>query len=107
MLNCFRYLDLKTISAVDSMLLFEYKMLMKAYSLKSLDYDYKAHKQAWINQQVQATKEQGKKTIPVYRNFKQFFDYEKMEQELLGNKFIQKKKEKPNEFARMLRKANS
>lgn len=107
MLNCFRYLDLKTISAVDSMLLFEYKMLMKAYSLNSLDRDYQAHKQAWINQQVKASKEQGKKTVPVYRNFKQFFDYEKMEQEILGTKTVKNKKEKPSEFARMLRKANS
>lgn len=89
------------------MSLFEYQMLMKAHSLKSLDLDYKAHKQAWINQQVQATKEQGKKTVPVYRNFKQFFDYEKMEQEILGAKKVKKKKEKPSELAIMLRKANS
>lgn len=107
MLNSFRYLDFRTIDAIDLMTLFEYKMLMKAYSLKSLDIDYKAHKQAWINQQVKASKEQGKKTVPVYRNFKQFFDYEKMEQEILGTKTIKNKKEKPSEFAIMLRKANS
>lgn len=107
MLNCFRYLDFKTVSAVDSMSLFEYQMLMKAHSLKSLDLDYKAHKQAWINQQVKATKEQGKKTVPVYLNFKQFFDYEKMEREILGNKEAKKRKERPSELAIMLRKANS
>lgn len=49
---------------------------MKAYQLKQIDKEYDAHMQAWVNHQVTATKEQGKKTVSVYRDFKAFYDYE-------------------------------
>ncbi|GAA0422821.1 hypothetical protein GT022_17685 [Agaribacter marinus] len=35
------------------------------------------HKQAWLNHQVTLTREQGKKQVPIYKRFKDFFDYEK------------------------------
>ncbi|MGM0940364.1 MAG: hypothetical protein ACQEWU_05240 [Bacillota bacterium] len=35
------------------------------------------HLQAWLHHVAGSTKEQGKKQVPVYKNFKQFFDYEK------------------------------
>lgn len=76
---------------------------MKAQSLRSLDEEYRAHKQAWINQQVKATKQQGSKTVPVYRKFIQFFDYEKQENNILGIK----KESKKAEIFRLLKKANS
>lgn len=86
---------MKRQAEADDLTLLEYQMLMKAYALRSLDEEYKAHKQAWLNQQVQATKQQGKKTVPVYRKFKQFFDYEKHEQEILGaNKKVPKQNKK-------------
>ena len=47
---------------------------MKAYNLARVDNQYDMHMKAWLNQQVQATKENGK---PVYNKFKDFFDYEK------------------------------
>jgi hypothetical protein len=49
---------------------------MKAYRLKRIDKEYDMHLQAWLNNQVKATKEVGKKYVPVYDNFKSFFDYE-------------------------------
>lgn len=34
--------------------------------------------QAWFNQSVQATKKQGKKHIPKYKSFNEFYDSEEM-----------------------------
>ena len=32
--------------------------------------------QAWLNQQVQATKQKGKKSVPIFSKFDDFFNYE-------------------------------
>ncbi|MEN2467940.1 hypothetical protein [Ornithinibacillus sp. JPR2-1] len=50
---------------------------MKAFNLARVDKDYDMHKQAWINHQVTLTKEQGKKQVPIYKRFEDFFDYAK------------------------------
>lgn len=50
---------------------------MRAYSFSRLDKLYDMHLQAWLNRAVKATKVSGKKEIPVYKEFKSFFDYEK------------------------------
>lgn len=57
---------------------------MKAYELKRVDKQYDMHLQAWLFQSVQATKPiaGGKKTEPLYKNFKSFFDYEKRIEEV-------------------------
>ncbi|WP_193568272.1 hypothetical protein [Gracilibacillus saliphilus] len=57
-------------------------MKMKAYNLKRVDIERDMHLQAWLNHQVTATKEQGKKHVPVYKNFTDFFDYEKRVKEI-------------------------
>lgn len=50
---------------------------MKAKKLDEVDHDYRNHVQAFLNYQVQAQKRAGKnKTKPVYRTFKQFYNYE-------------------------------
>lgn len=54
----------------------EYEYRMKAYRLKSIDKEYDMYLSAWVNHQVTATKEQGKKTVSVYKDFKSFYDYE-------------------------------
>lgn len=55
----------------------EYKLLMKAVQLKQVDTDYRNHLQAFLNFAVKAEKKVGKgKSKPVYRKFKQFYDYE-------------------------------
>lgn len=79
---------------------------MKAHALRRLDEEHAIHRQAWINQQAKATKQQGSKTVPYYRNFKQFFDYDKLEKDILGtNKKETKAKE--NRLADLLVQANS
>lgn len=50
---------------------------MKAVQLKQVDTDYRNHLQAFLNFAVKAEKKVGKgKSKPVYRKFKQFYDYE-------------------------------
>jgi len=70
---------------IDKMTLYEYEVRMKAFRLQQVDQQYEIHQQAWANWNVQAMKAQGKnKRVPVFKNFKQFFDYEKYVKEILG-----------------------
>ena len=50
---------------------------MEAAQLKQVDADYRNHLQAFLNFAVKAEKKTGKnKSKPVYRKFKQFYNYE-------------------------------
>lgn len=71
---------------IDRMTVSEYELRLKAYRLKKLDEQEVLHQLAWANWQIQATKAQGKKEVPVYRKFQDFFDKEKFENEILGVK---------------------
>lgn len=56
----------------------EYTLLMKAERLKQIDLDYRNHLQAFLNFSVKAEKKKGKnKSVPVFKKFKQFYNYEK------------------------------
>lgn len=71
-------MDFKSFDEVDRLTFAEYALLMKAVRLKQIDTDYRVHQQAFLNYAVKAQKKAGKnKTKPVYRKFKQFYDYEK------------------------------
>lgn len=59
----------------------EYRLNMKAQSLRQLDELYHIHLQAWTNHVVKATK--GKKHIPKFKNFDSFFNFKSKEDELL------------------------
>ena len=86
------------------MLLDEYLLLMKAYNLKRVDKEYDYHLQAWLSQQVQATEQRGKKSVLVYKNFKDFFDYEERVNKILKP---EPKKVKRTKIELLLLKANS
>lgn len=79
-LNCIRYLGMTDINEIGRLTLYEYDLLMTGKALAAVDESHKAHKQAWINHQVTATKlvggKKNKKEVPVYKKFKDFFDYE-------------------------------
>lgn len=77
--------------------LYEYEAKMYAYKLKQIDDEHKMHMQAWINHQVTATKEQGKKQVPVYKSFTDFYNYEKRIKEVEA----QNKREISPQFKRM------
>lgn len=76
-INCFRYLGFTSLYSIKTLSLYEYEARMYAFGLSQMDKEMDMHKMAWINHQATLTKEQGNKVVPVYRNFKQFFDYEK------------------------------
>lgn len=61
-------------SDIEEMTLYEYELKMRAYRLKRIDEELRMHQQAWLNQRVKSTDKNGK---PIYREFKQFYDYEK------------------------------
>lgn len=102
-LNCFRYLDFKSLDEVDRLSIYEYSLLMKAVQLKEVDKAYYIHLQAFKNFQATATKKVGKKQKPIFSNFTKFFDYEKSVNKVLGREednavsrlkeFMYKKKE--------------
>jgi len=68
-------LGYKSLDEVESMILPEYLYRMKAHALIRVDREYDMHLQAWLNEQVGATKKQGKDTIPFYKSFDKFFNY--------------------------------
>lgn len=62
---------------MDRLTIPEYELLMEAAQLKQVDEDYRNHLQAFLNFAVKAEKKSGKnKSKPVYRKFKQFYNYE-------------------------------
>ena len=77
---------------------------MKAESLKRVDSEYEIHLQAWVSHQVKAEKKQGKKTVPVYEKFSQFFDYEKRINDVLKTK---KEEKKLTNLEKLMLQANS
>ena len=77
---------------------------MKAESLKRVDSEYEIHLQAWVSHQVKAEKKQGKKTVPVYEKFSQFFDYEKRINDVLKPR---KEEKKLTNLERLMLQANS
>lgn len=70
---------------IDRMTMYEYCVRMKSHRLQQVDYEYMLHLLAWQSWDVQAMKKQGRKRVPVYKNFSQFFDYdEKVEEAMTG-----------------------
>lgn len=53
----------------------DFEVLIKAKKLANIDKKFELSMQAWLNQQVQATKKNGKNYVPYYKTFKDFFDY--------------------------------
>ena len=80
-----RFLN-KTYQEACDMTFREYSFEIHAYRLRDLDARQRMHMQAWVKQQVKSTKEVGKKSVPAFKNFKEFFDYEKELREIEGKK---------------------
>lgn len=69
---------------MDRLTIPEYNLLMKAVKLKQVDYDYRCHLQAFLSFAVKAERKAGKnKSKPVYRKFKQFYNYEAEQRKVL------------------------
>lgn len=75
--TCFRLFGFRSLSEVDRLSLREYDLMLRAYSLKQVDLDYRNHLQAWLNVAAKAEKKSGRfRTKPVYDIFEKFFDYD-------------------------------
>lgn len=102
-INCFRYLGFTTFDQVDRLTIAQYEVMMEALELRMLDQDLHEHRQAFLNFAVQAEKKAGKgKTRPVYRKFRQFFDYDAELKKIKNRK--KKKKSRFSGIGKLLRK---
>lgn len=66
----------------------DYAIQMKVHNLREIDKEHDMHLQAWLNARVQDTKEQGKKQVPVYKNFEQFYNHKERLLEVEGKREI-------------------
>lgn len=66
------------------MTLAEYYLRIDAYKLQRVDREYDIHLQAWVNNQAKAEKKKGKNTVPYFKSFDKFYDYEKRIEEVTG-----------------------
>ena len=53
----------------------QYLLMAKAIRLTLLDKERDIHAGAWLGVQAKATKQRGKKTVPYFRSFDEFFKY--------------------------------
>lgn len=56
----------------------EYEILIEAQAYKNVDLDFRIHELAYLTMAATAKKSAGRgKEKPAYRNFRQFYDYDK------------------------------
>ena len=98
--NSIRHLN-RTLYEAEKITLREYSYEMFAFNLKSVDKDRDIHLLAWQINQAQATKQKGKKTESYFKQFTDFFDYEKR---ING---LTKRETKEETLSKLMSKANS
>lgn len=86
--NAMRYLGY-TFHEAECMTLREYSYEIHAYKLRQLDKRRDMHLQAYLSHVVTGVEKRGKKHVPVYPTFKDFFDFEKEERKLLQPKKLE------------------
>lgn len=74
---------------IDNMTIAEYKMRVRAKHERDIKQEYDMHLAAYLNHVVQGTKTVGKKTVPLFPKFKDFYDIDKRREELIGVKVQQ------------------
>lgn len=84
-LNSLAYLGLVSMREIERMTFDEYLIRLEAFQLKTIKRNEELAYQAWLNQQVQATTGSSKNPKPKFRKFEQFFDTNKMIDEVRGN----------------------
>lgn len=89
------------------MSLLEYSLRMEAFRLQQVDKQNEMHLQAWLNNAAGATKEQGKKQVPVFKSYQDFFDYEKELKEVMKERSSTKIDQKTRRLARLASAVNS
>lgn len=84
-LNSLAYLGLENIREIEKMTFDEYLIRLEAFQLRTIKRNEELAYQAWLNQQVQATTGSSKNPKPKFKKFEQFFDTNKMIDEVRGN----------------------
>ena len=84
-LNSLAYLGLVSMQEIEKMTFDEYLIRLEAFQLRTIKRNEELAYQAWLNQQVQATTGSSKNLKPKFRKFDQFFDTNKMIDEVRGN----------------------
>lgn len=84
-LNSLAYLGLVSMREIEKMTFDEYLIRLEAFQLRTIKRNEELAYQAWLNQQVQATTGSSKNPKPKFRKFEQFFDANKMIDEVRGN----------------------
>ncbi|MDN6670658.1 MAG: hypothetical protein L0L07_00035 [Staphylococcus equorum] len=79
---------------------------MKAQALIQLDHQRDIHLSAFLNQSVQGTKKKGKKEVPLYPKFTDFFDYDKQKEAILGEIKEEKQTVKEKHIRELIKQAN-
>ncbi len=104
----------RSIDEVNRMTLTEFYCLYHAKNERDLYDEYKMHKMAYLNREVEAQVEKGsgknKRAEYVYKSFDKFFDYEKAERQLLDFEDDLHESNKPEkskkDIAEMIAQAN-
>ena len=84
-LNSLAYLGLGNIQEIEKMTFDEYLIRLEAFQLRTIKRNEELAYQAWLNQQVQATTGSSKNPKPKFKKFDQFFDANKMVDEVRKN----------------------
>lgn len=77
-LNSLAYLGFSSIREIEKMTLNEYLIRTEAFQLQTIKRNEELAYQAWLNQQVQATTGSSKNPKPKFKEFRKFFDSEKL-----------------------------
>ena len=77
-MNSLAYLGFSSMREIEKMTLNEYLIRMEAFQLQTIKRNEELAYQAWLNQQVQATTGSSKNPKPKFKEFRKFFDSEKM-----------------------------
>jgi len=99
-MNCFRYFEMLSFSEVDELELTEYFWLLESIQWKKLDEEYRIHRLAWVDRQVNIM---DKKSKYIYTEFNKFFNEKEIKQ-MLGLKVKSDKRLKM--LARLAKEAN-
>lgn len=78
------------------------EVMMEAVRLREIDKTYHMHLGAWLGEVVKSKKKVGKNYKPYYKEFKDFFDYEKV----LNEDKAKSEEPKENDFIKLILKAN-
>lgn len=77
-LNSLAYLGFSSMREIEKMTLNEYLIRTEAFQLQTIKRNEELAYQAWLNQQVQATTGSSKNPKPKFKEFRKFFDSEKL-----------------------------